>query len=64
MTARSPWDSEVSIGDIFESLSVNMISTSHLKDNKEDTNKFEELIQSNSDPWIKYLNTLWDTCFE
>ena len=41
-----------------------MASTSHLKDDKEDTFESEELILSDSDPWIKYLNTLWDICFE
>ena len=35
------------------SLSVNMISTSHLKDGD------EEMIQSDTDPWIKHLNSLW-----
>ena len=35
-----------------------MVSTSHLED--ED----EEMIQSDTDPWIKHLNTLWDICFE
>ena len=34
-----------------------MISTSHLED--ED----EEIIQSDTDPWIKHLNTLWDILF-
>jgi len=41
-----------------------MISTSHLEDEGEDTSKSEELVQSDSDPWIKYLNTLWDICFK
>jgi len=22
------------------------------------------MIQSDTDPWIKYLNTIWDICFE
>ena len=35
-----------------------MISTSHLED--ED----EEMIQSDTDPWIKHLNALWDIRFE
>jgi len=35
-----------------------MVSTSHPKD--ED----KEMIQSDIDPLIKYLNTLWDICFE
>jgi len=63
-SAMSLWDSDVSISDIFRSLSVNMVSTSHLEDDKEDTFESEELIQLDSDPWIKHLNTLWDTCFE
>jgi len=57
------WDSDVSISDIFRSLSVNMVSASYLEDDGEDTFEPEELIQSNSDPWIKHLNTLWDTHF-
>ena len=43
---------------------MNMVSTSHLEDDGEDTLKSEDLIQSDSDPWIKHLNTLWDICFE
>jgi len=43
---------------IFKELSVNMVSTSHPEE--ED----EEIIQSDTDPWIKYLNTLLDICFE
>jgi len=35
-----------------------MISTSHPKDGD------EEMIQSDTDPWIKHLNTLWDIHFE
>ena len=57
-------DSDVSVGDIFESLLVNMVSTSHLEDDEEPTFEYEELIQSDSDPWIIHLNTLWDTWFE
>ena len=37
---------------------VNMVSTSH----PEDGNK--EMIQSDTDPWIKHLNVLWDIRFE
>ena len=33
-------------------------STSHLEDGD------EEMIQSDTDPWIKHLNNLWDTRFE
>jgi len=49
-SAISSWDSDVSIDDIFKRLSVNMVSTSHLEDDKEDTFESEELIQSDSDP--------------
>ena len=48
--ATSPWDSDVSIGNIFRSLSVNMVSSSHVEDDGEDTFESEELIQSDSDP--------------
>ena len=63
-STTSSWDSDVSSGDIFGSFSVNMVSTSHLEDDGENTLKSEELIQSYSDPWIKHLKTLWDTHFE
>ena len=46
------------IGNIFKDLSVNMVSTSHPKDGD------EEMIQSDTDPWIQHLNTLWDIPFE
>ena len=49
---------------IFKSLSVNIVSAIHLEDDREDTFKPEELIQSDSDPWFKHLNTLWDVRFE
>ena len=48
---------------LWKSLSEH-VSTSHLEDDKEDTFESEELIQSDSDPWIKRLNILWDTHFE
>jgi len=57
-SVTSSWDSNVIIGDIFENLSVNMVSTSHFEDDEEDTFESKGLIQSDSDPWIKYLNTL------
>jgi len=41
-----------------------MVLTSHLEDDGEDTFEYEELIQSDSDSWIKHLNTLWATRFE
>jgi len=43
---------------------VNKVSTSYLKDDREDTFEFEELVQLDSDLWIKYLNTLWNIHFE
>jgi len=39
-STTSSCDSDVSVGGIFESLSVNMVSTSHLEDDKEDTFKY------------------------
>jgi len=44
----SSWESDVSIGDIFKSLLVNMISASHLED--EDINEAEEMMQLDIDP--------------
>jgi len=35
-----------------------MVSTSHLEDGD------EEIIQSDTNPWIKHLNALWDIRFE
>ena len=61
-SGTSPWDFDVSIGDIFRTLSVNMTTISHLED--EDEDEGEELIQSDTDPWNKYLNILWDIRFE
>ena len=43
---------------IFKQISVNIVSTTHLKDGD------EEMIQSDTDPWIKHLNALWDIRFE
>ena len=57
-SGTSSWESDVSVGNIFGELSVNMVSTSHLEDGD------EEMIQSDTDPWIKHLNTLWDIRFE
>ena len=50
--------SDVSVGTIFRNLSMNIISTSHLKD--ED----EEMIQSDTDTWLKHLKAPWDIRFE
>jgi len=52
------WESDVNVGNIFKEISVNMVSTSHSEDGD------EEMIQSDTDPWIKHLNTLWDIRFE
>jgi len=52
------WVSDVSVGGILKELSVNMISTSHPEDGD------REMIQSDTDPWIKHLNTLRDFRFE
>jgi len=41
-----------------------MVSSSHLEDDGEGIIESEELIQSDSDPWIKHLNTLWVVRFE
>ena len=41
-----------------------MVSTSRLEDDEEDTFKSEELIQLDSYPWIKNLDTLWDVRFK
>ena len=57
-SGTSSWESDANVGNIFGELSVNMISTSHLEDGD------EEMIQSDTDPWIKHLNNLWDTRFE
>jgi len=50
------WDSDVKVDVIFESLSVNIISASHLEDDGEDIIEFEELIQLDSESWLN--NTL------
>jgi len=38
-----------------------MVSGSHLED--EDKDEIEKMIQSDTDPYIKHLNTLGDLCF-
>ena len=43
-SGTSSWESDVSIGNIFKELSVNIVSTSHLEDGD------EEMIQSDTDP--------------
>ena len=54
-SGTSSWESDVNVGNIFREFSVTMVSTSHLEDGN------EEMIQSDTDPWIKHLNALWDT---
>jgi len=41
-----------------------MVSTSNVEEDREDIFESEELLQSDTGPWIKHLNTLWDTRFE
>lgn len=55
----SSWSSDASVGAVFRALSVNMVLTNHLEEDEDDG-----LLQSEDDPWIKHLNTLWDTHFE
>ena len=57
-SGTASWESDISVGNIFRELSVNMVSTSHLEDGD------EKMAQSDTDPWIKHLNALWDTRFE
>jgi len=57
-SGTSSWDSNVSISNLFRELSVYMISASQLED------RGEEMIQADTDPWIRHLNTLWDMRFE
>jgi len=57
-SGTSSWELDVSVDNIFRELSVNIVSTSHLEDGD------EEMIQSDTDSWFKYLHTLWDIRFE
>jgi len=43
-SGTSSWESDISAGNIFKELSVNMVSMSHLEDGD------EEIIQSDTDP--------------
>ena len=63
-SVTSSWDLDIRVGDIFKSLSVNMVSFNHLEDDREDTFKAKELVQSDSNLWIKNLNTFWNIRFE
>ena len=42
------WDSDISVDNIFKTLSVNMVLTSHLEEGREDTFESKELIQSDT----------------
>ena len=66
MTAHQHYrrGTQMSVSAMSSKVSVNMVSISHLEDDGEDTFKSGELVQSDSDPWIKHLNTLWDIRFE
>lgn len=44
---------------VFNALSANMVLTSHPKEDENDG-----VLQSEDDPWIRHLNTLWDIHFE
>ena len=43
-SATSSWDSDVSVIAIFKSLSVNMVSASHLENKDDDAVESEEMI--------------------
>ena len=43
-SSTSSWESDVSVGDIFKDLSVNMVSRGHPKDEN------KKIIQSDTDP--------------
>src|SRR3954466_16044499 len=55
----SPFNSDISIGTLFEPVSVNMASAQPEPDDDE-----IELIDTEDDPWIRHLNMLWDIRFE
>src|SRR5438270_7132891 len=55
----SSFSSDVSVGTLFEPVSVNMVSAQPEPDDDE-----IELINTEDDPWIRHLNTLWDIRFE
>src|SRR3954464_10337049 len=59
----SSWESDVSLGGLFEGLSINMVSASPIK-YREDMEYDDSLLEDDDDPWIRHLNTLWDICFE
>lgn len=53
------WDFDTSVGTLFTSRSVNMLSAGQREDEKKDA-----MLHSENDPWIKHLNTLWKIRFE
>src|SRR3954467_14030432 len=55
----SSFSSDPSIVTLFEPVSVNMVSAQPEPDDDE-----IELINTEDDPWIRHLNTLWDIRFE
>src|SRR3954465_13422333 len=62
-SSTSSWESDVSIGNLFEGLSINMVSASPLED-LEDMEYDDSQLEDDDDPWIRHLNTLWDIRFE
>src|SRR3954468_4507332 len=62
-SSTSSWESDVSIGGLFEGLSINMVSASPLED-LEDMEYDDSPLEDNDDPWIRHVNTLWDIRFE
>src|SRR4051812_30874824 len=59
----SSWGSDISIGTLFEGLSINMVSADPLKD-LEDMGCDDSFCEDDNDSWIRHLNTLWDIRFE
>src|SRR4051812_45352020 len=59
----SSWESDASIGTLFEGLSINMVSADPLED-LEDMGCDDSFFEDDNDPWIRHLNTLWDIHFE
>src|SRR4051812_22854230 len=55
----SSFNSDISVGTLFEPVSVNMASALLEPDDDE-----IELIDTVDDPWIRHLNMLWDIRFE
>ena len=49
-SGMSLWESDINIDTMFENLSANMVSISHLEDEDEDEDEDEETIQSDTDP--------------